>query len=146
VAEENPDWPHLAEVRDLARAVADLPDNDQFVHADARDDNFILADDGRTVLCDWNWPALGPRWIDAVDLLATAHAEGLDVDSSLRENPLTAGVPAEHVDVWLAALCGIMVEADARPVPTSSPYLGVHRRWWAAALWGWLSQRRGWDA
>lgn len=139
------DWPHLEEARALAHSYADLPDAEHLIHADARDDNFILAADGRTLICDWNWPALGPAWQDLVDLLVTAHGDGLDADALLGQHPLAAGAPAEHVDAWLAALCGYMVEADSRPVPPSSPLLGVHRRWWAAALWSWLSQRRGWS-
>jgi hypothetical protein len=145
VAEVAPDWPHLDEVRELARSYAELPDAEHLVHADARDDNFILAADGRTLLCDWNWPALGPAWGDIVDLLVTAHGDGLDADALLAAHPLSAGgVPADHVDAWLAALCGYMVESDLRPVPPSSPFLGLHRRWRAAATWSWLAQRRDW--
>jgi hypothetical protein len=145
IADDIPDWPHLDEVRELAHSYAELPDAEHLVHADARDDNFILATDGRTLICDWNWPALGPAWGDVVDLLVTAHGDGLDADALLTQHPLAAGAAADHVDAWLAALCGYMVEADSRPVPPSSPFLGVHRRWWAAATWSWLSQRRGWS-
>ena len=144
VAVHQPQWPHLEEARGLARSLTELPDADHFVHADARDDNFILAADGRTLLCDWNWPALAPRWIDAVDLLVTAHGDGLPADALLASHPLTATAAADQVDAWLAGLCGFMLEADSRPVPASSPHLGVHRRWWAAATWSWLAQRRGW--
>ena len=144
VAEQLPDWPHLSELRELARSYAELPDAGHLVHADVRDDNFIIATDGRTVLCDWNWPALGPAWGDVVDLLVTAHGDGLDADALLKAHPTAAGAHPDHVDAWLASLCGYMVEADFRPVPSSSPYLGVHRRWWAAATWSWLSRRRGW--
>ncbi len=144
VAGDEPDWPHLAELRALAHSFADLPDAEHFVHADGRDDNFLVTGDGRAVLCDWNWPGLGPRWLDVAMLLVSAHGDGADADSRLASNPLTADVPADHVDAWLAALGGFMTEADRRPVPTSSPYLGVHRRWWAAAAWSWLSLRRGW--
>jgi hypothetical protein len=145
VAQVWPEWPHLDEVRQLAHSYADLPDAEHLVHADARDDNFILATDGRTLICDWNWPALGPAWGDTVDLLVTAHGDGLDADALLAGHPVAAGADPDHVDAWLAALCGYMVEADFRPVPSSSPFLGVHRRWWAAATWSWLSQRRGWS-
>lgn len=141
-----PDWPHLDEVEELARSFGSLPDAGHVVHADARDDNFLLTDDGRTLLCDWNWPGLAPRWLDAVDLLVSARAEGLDADQLLRTHPLTADALPDHVDAWLAALCGYMVEADTRPVPATSPHLGTHRRWWAAASWSWLASRRGWRA
>lgn len=144
VAEEVPDWPHLSELRDLAHSYAELPDAEHLIHADVRDDNLILAADGRTLLCDWDWPALGPAWQDVVDLLVTAHGDGLDADALLAGQPNAAGVQADHVDAWLAAFCGYLVESDFHPVPASSPFLGVHRRWWAAATWSWLSQRRGW--
>lgn len=144
VRQHDPATPHLDELEELARSYVDLPDADHLAHSDARDDNFLLAADGRTLICDWNWPALAPGWIDAVDLLVTAHGDGLDADAWLARCPLTAELPADHVDVWLAALLGYMLAADTRPVPASSPHLGVHRRWWAAALWSWLSRRRGW--
>jgi hypothetical protein len=145
VAEAVPDWPHLSELQALARSYGELPDAEHLVHADARDDNFILTADGRALVCDWNWPALGPVWGDVVDLLVTAHGDGLDADALLDQHPLAARADPDHVDAWLAALCGYMVEADFRPVPPSSPFLGVHRRWWAAATWSWLAQRRGWE-
>ncbi len=138
-----PDWPHLDEAAALARSYADLPDL-TFVHADGRDDNFLLTPDGRALLCDWNWPGLGPVWLDAVDLLISAWGDGLDAEALLAEHPLTADAVPEHVDAFLAALCGFMKEADTRPVPASAPHLGTHRRWYAAAAWGWLAERRGW--
>jgi hypothetical protein len=141
-----PDWPHLDEVEELAQSFGSLPDAGHVVHADARDDNFLLTDDGRTLLCDWNWPGTAPRWLDAVDLLVSARADGLDADHLLRSHPLTVDAVPDHVDAWLAALCGYMVEADTRPVPATSPHLGTHRRWWAAATWSWLAARRGWQA
>lgn len=139
-----PDWPHLAEARDLAASFEDLPDAEHFVHADARDDNFILTADGRALLCDWNWPGLGPAWLDVVSLLVSVHGDGLDADALLASNPLTAGADPDHIDAWLAALCGFMLESDTRPAPSSSPHLGTHRRWYAAAAWTWLAERRGW--
>lgn len=144
VAQYDPDWPHLEELDDLAASFEDLPDAEHFVHADARDDNFLLTADGRALLCDWNWPGLGPAWLDVVSLLVSAHGDGVDADAVLAKHPLTSGVPDDHVDAWLAALCGFMVESDYRPVPPSSPHLGTHRRWWAAATWEWLADRRGW--
>jgi hypothetical protein len=144
VAGSLPDWPHLGEVRELARSFETSADAGHLVHADARDDNFLLTADRGALLCDWNWPGLGPRWLDVVTLLASAHADGLDADSLLAGDPLAAGAPADDVDAWLAALCGFMVESDTRPAPASSPHLGTHRRWWAAATWSWLAGRRGW--
>jgi aminoglycoside phosphotransferase (APT) family kinase protein len=145
VARTHPDWPHLDEVRALAASFDSFAGNDAFVHSDARDDNFIITPDGRALLCDWNWPALGPVWVDAVDLLVSAHGDGLDADAVLADHPLTRDADPDHVDSWLARLCGFMLEARDRPVPPTSPYLRVHSRWWSEATWSWLAQRRGWS-
>jgi hypothetical protein len=72
------------------------------------------------------------------------HGDGHDVTSLVAEHPLTRDVPADHLDSFVAALGGFMAEADRRPVPSTSPHLGTHRRWWAAACWSWLATRRGW--
>lgn len=141
---KQPSWPHLQEAHELAHSFQELPDAECFVHSDARDDNFILTEDSWAMLCDWNWPGLGPRWLDVVTLLVSAHADGHDADALLAKNPLSADAEDDHVDAWLAALCGFMLEGESRPVPASSPALGVHRRWWASATWSWLAQRRGW--
>ena len=144
VRAKDPDWPHLAEAATLAARLPSLEDRVGFVHADARDDNFVMAGDGTALLCDWNWPALGPVWLDAVDLMMTAHGDGLDADALVARRALTKDVDPEHIDVWLAALCGFMLVCRDRPVPPTSPYLRVHNRWWSEAAWSWLAHRRGW--
>ena len=144
VARTAPGWPHLDEVRALVARHAGDPVADAFVHSDARDDNFLLTANGSALLCDWNWPALGPAWLDAVWLLVSAHGDGLDADEVLARHPLTREADPEEVDGWLAMLCGFMLEARDRPVPPTSPYLRVHARWWSEAAWSWLAQRRGW--
>ena len=63
----------------------------------------------------------------------------------LAEHPLTRGVPAEHIDAGLAAICGYMMAARQRPVPPTSPWIRVHSNWWAEASWAWLAARRGWS-
>lgn len=138
------EWPHRDEAAELAAAYPQLPDADRFVHSDLRDDNVLLCRDGGALACDWNWPALGPDWIDLVTVLASAHGDGLEVEDELASRALTRDVPAEHVDAWLAALCGFMLSARQRPPLPTSPYLRVHASWWAEALWSWLAARRGW--
>jgi hypothetical protein len=138
------DWPHHAEAAALARSLADLPDNRHFVHADLRDDNILLTPNGRALACDWNWPALGPAWQDTVDILVAAHGDGLDADAYLATRDLTRAADPDHIDAWLAALCGFMLFARNRPGPASSPHLRTHTDWFAEAAWAWLTQRRGW--
>lgn len=140
----NPAWPHLDEAAQLAATFLEIPDQDRFVHFDARDDNFLITADGRALLCDWNWPALGPEWLDTVHLLVSAHGDGVNADALLAERRLTRDVPAEQIDAAIAGFTGFMLEAMDKPVPPSSPYLRVQGRWHAAAGWSWLCRRRGW--
>jgi hypothetical protein len=138
------EWPHRAEAAALAAGMAGLPASDRFAHSDLRDDNILFVDDGRTLACDWNWPALGPAWLDLVVLLVSAHGDGLDVEPFLARRALTREVDPEHIDTWLAALCGFMLSSRTRPVPSTSPYLRTHASWYAEAAWSWLAGRRGW--
>jgi hypothetical protein len=139
----DPAWPHREEAAALAASLASLSP-DHLVHADLRDDNILLAADGRTLACDWNWPALGSSWQDSLDLLISAHGDGVDTEAVLRSRERLATVDPDHVDAWLAGVTGFMLAASLRPVPSSSPYLRVHNRWMAEAAWSWLAQRRNW--
>lgn len=133
--------PDLAALESGWRAAAG---GQTIVHFDMRDDNVILADDGRVFVVDWNWPSVGAPWLDLVALLIGAYGDGLDVERVLAEHPLSREVPADAVDSWLAALAGVWVERSARPGPPSSPWLRTHQRWYAETTLMWLAQRRGW--
>jgi hypothetical protein len=137
------DWPHRGEAAALAGSLASLP-ADHLVHADLRDDNILLAADGRTLACDWNWPALGSSWQDSVDLLISAHGDGIDTEAVLRSRDRLAAADPDQVDAWLAGVTGFMLASSRRPVPSTSPYLRTHHRWTAEAAWSWLAERRGW--
>lgn len=136
-------WPHRDEAAALAATLATLPAR-SFVHADLRADNLLFATDGRTLACDWNWPALGAVWQDSVDLLISAHGDGLDAEEVLSRRDLTRDVDPDLIDAWLAGVAGHQLAASQRPVPPTSPYLRVHHRWTGQAAWSWLAQRRGW--
>ena len=138
------EWPHRDEAKALARAIAALPDQ-QFAHCDLRDDNILLVADGRTLACDWNWPVIGPRWLDLVDLLVSAHGDGLGVDALLATRELTKDVEPEQIDAWLAGFCGFMLARRTRPAPPTSPHLRTLTDWHAEAAWAWLAERRGWE-
>jgi hypothetical protein len=138
-----PEWPHREEAAALAASLRDRP-ADRFAHFDLRDDNILLAADGRTLACDWNWPALGTAWQDSVDLLTVAHGDGLDVEPLFADRPLLRDADPDHVDAWIAAMCGFMLSARARPTPRTSPHLRTHSTWYAEATWSLLATRRGW--
>lgn len=137
-----PDWPHLSDAASLAGALPSLGGG-ALLHCDARDDNFLITPGG-ALLCDWNWPVTGPAWFDALALLVSVHGDGEDAELALSSSLLTRMVPAEHLDIGLAALTGFMLEASDRPVPPTSPYLRAHQAWYAEAAWSWLAARRGW--
>jgi hypothetical protein len=136
-------WPHRDEAAALAASLRDLP-ADRFAHFDLRDDNILLVADGRTLACDWNWPALGTVWQDTVDLLIAAHGDGLDVAPLFARRPLLEDADPDHVDAWIAAMCGFMLSARTRPAPRTSPHLRTHMSWYAEAAWSLLATRRGW--
>lgn len=138
-----PERDHLDEAGALARAFGSIP-APALQHGDLRSDNVLIGGSG-AVACDWNWPALGPAWLDTVDLLISAHGDGLDADALLAARPLTRAVDPDAIDSWLAAYCGVMTVAATRPGRSSSPYLPRHAQWCAEASWRWLAARRGWS-
>jgi hypothetical protein len=139
-----PDLPHLEEAAALAARFADVTAGTTVVHADVRDDNVLLADDGRVLLCDWNWPLRGAAWIDTVFLLIGPRGDGLDADAALARSPLTAEVPAEHVDILLALAVGYFFRHADLPVPSASPWVRAIQHWQGEVVWEWLCERRGW--
>jgi aminoglycoside phosphotransferase (APT) family kinase protein len=139
-----PDLPHLEEAAALAAACVEVSGGTTLVHTDVRDDNVLIAGDGRAWICDWNWPVAGAAWLDTVFSLIGPRGDGLDVDAVLRERPLTRDVPEEHVDTVLALLAGYFFKQRDEPVPSASPYLRQHQSWCAEVTWGWLAERRGW--
>jgi hypothetical protein len=137
-------WPHLEEAAALAAGFADVTAGSTLVHADARDDNFVLRRDGAAYLCDWNFPLVGAAWIDTVCLLMTAYGDGVDAEALIAQRRLTRDVDPDHVDALLALLCGYFLERRDQPAPRTSPHLRDHQDWCAEVTWAWLAQRRRW--
>ncbi|WP_051551260.1 phosphotransferase [Nocardioides sp. URHA0020] len=144
-----PDLPglveHLDEAAALAGRFADVTDGTTLVHTDIRDDNLLLATDGRVLLCDWNWPVVGAAWLDTVLLMIGPRGDGLDVDAVLASSALTRDVPAESVDVLIALVTAYFLVSAAQPVPPTSPYIRDAQRWQGEVCWRWLGERRGWS-
>ncbi|GAA5148669.1 hypothetical protein GCM10023340_22830 [Nocardioides marinquilinus] len=139
------DLPHLDDAAALAAGFAGLTAGSTMVHTDVRDDNLLVRDDGRVVLCDWNWPVVGAAWIDSAMLLVGPRGDGLDVERVLATHPTFAGVPAEAVDALLALMTGYFLKSAGDPVPPTSPHMRDHQRWQGQVCWTWLAERRGWD-
>lgn len=145
VRSAHPDLANADEAAALATRFAEVTAGETVVHTDVRDDNVLLCRDGRVLLCDWNWPVAGAAWLDSVFALIGPRGDGLDVEAVLAAHPLTAGVPAEHVDIVLALVTGYFLKSADDPVPPTSPHLRDHQRWQGEVCWDWLSQRRGWS-
>lgn len=142
---DHPDWTdRVDDLADLADRRAELLSGTTLCHLDLRDDNVIIARDGRPWVCDWNFPALGPRWTDPVCLAISMDGDGLDAEALLAETGLLADEDHEAVDCLLAALTGYFLLSSVRPANPTSPYLRAHQTWYAAVTGGWLKERRGW--
>jgi len=114
------------------------------VHADLRDDNILLARDGRVLFCDWNWPFRGAAWLDLVFFLIQPWGDGHDTETIVRDSALLHGVPDEQIDIVLALLSGYFLKQRDLPVPSTSPWLREHQSFMGEAAWQWLCHRRGW--
>ena len=139
------DRPVLEELAALAARLPAVATGDALVHGDVRDDNLLLADDGRVLLCDWNWPSRGPAWVDPLVTLVGPAGDGVDVEAVVARTPALAGADPEELDVFLAALAAYFLVSGDLPVPPSSPWIRAFQRWQGEAVLRWLSQRRGWD-
>ncbi len=136
--------PYAERAADLCAAGLVGGDGSTLTHSDLRDDNVIVADDGRFWVCDWNWPMLGAPWIDTLTLLLSARGDGIDCDRLLAERPLTRDVDPDALDGFLALLTGYWLVAQHDPVPPTSPWIRRHQRWYGTVGWQWLRERRGW--
>ena len=140
-----PDLAHADEAAALAARFPEATAGTTVVHTDVRDDNILIAADGRVLMCDWNWPVTGAAWLDTLLLLIGPRGDGLDVERVLASRPLTRDVPAEHVDIVLALVAGYFLHSASQPVPPTSPHIRDAQRWQGDVVWDWLSERRGWS-
>lgn len=117
------------------------------LHNDLRPDNIILASrSGRAWICDWNYLTRGPAWADWVGLLPYARQGGLDADALLRTSALSAGLPDDAIDSWLALLAAYMVVSGSSPEVPTSLSLRAHGRFTARIMVDWVCERRKWAA
>ncbi|MGW1340764.1 aminoglycoside phosphotransferase [Kribbella sp. NPDC002412] len=135
----------LPEVISLLELAPEAFAGETATHSDLRPDNLLIDGDGACWTVDWNWLALGPRWMDWVGLLPVAQHHGIDTAAAIRSSPLTAGVPADHLDCFIAAVAAYMMKnADAPPPFGCTPALREHQRFYAWTFLDWLAVRREW--
>lgn len=152
-AEEFGDWPALwdqidhpraGDLKALADRFKEVVGGETLVHTDIRDDNILILDSGRAVLCDWNWPVVGAAWLDSLFLLIGPRGDGLDVEAHIAAHPLLSAVPAGDIDVVLALVLAYFTVSAAQPVPSTSPYIRQAQAWQRNVIDDWLAERRGW--
>jgi hypothetical protein len=134
----------LPELDDLVQLAPEAFAGETATHGDLRPDNLLIAgDDCWTV--DWNWLSLGPRWMDWVGLLPVVQHHGIDTAPAIRHSPLTAGVPADHLDSFVGVVAAYMMKnADAPPPLGCTQAVRDHQRFYAWTFLDWLAVRRGW--
>jgi hypothetical protein len=135
----------LPELADLIQLAPEAFAGESATHSDLRPDNMLIDAAGTCWTFDWNWLALGPRWMDWVGLLPVAQHQGIDTTAAIQSSPLTDGVPADHLDCFVAAVAAyMMTNADAPPPFGCTPALREHQRFYAWTFLEWLAVRRGW--
>ena len=112
------------------------------VHMDLRDDNVLISDAGEVWFVDWNWPVIGPPWVDPVCILLSARGDGLDVEALIAAHPVLRDVPPRAIDCLLAVLWSFWSAAQHESVPAGSPHLRDHQRWYCEVTGSWLAERR----
>lgn len=117
---------------------------DQHVHGSAYQPHHFLLESTESVLVDWADAAIGPSWVDAVDILIGATADGQVSLTTHLMHPLFDGVPADHIDAWLASRLGFFVDRVRKPLGSAAPQLNQVFAWYAGATYSWLAKRRGW--
>jgi hypothetical protein len=135
----------LPELADLMAAVPEALTGGAAAHTDLRPDNLLIDTVGACWTVDWNWLALGPRWLDWVGLLPVAQHHGIDTFAAIRTSPLTADVPAEQLDCFVAVIASYMLKNPEKPPPPGcTPAIREHQRFYAWTFLDWLATRRGW--
>jgi hypothetical protein len=135
----------LPELADLVQLAPESFAGEAATHGDLRPDNLLLDATGTCWTVDWNWLALGPRWMDWVGLLPVAQHQGIDTAAAIHSSPLTADVPPEYLDCFAGVIAAYMMRnADAPPPLGCTPALREHQRFYAWTFLDWLAVRRGW--
>ena len=135
----------LRDLQDLADLFPTALQGNSAMHTDLRPDNLLIDATNQCWSVDWNWLSLGPAWFDWLCLLPLAHRDGIDTFAAIKASPLTAGVPADHLDSAIAILALYFLNRlDAPPPPGCTPELRRHQRLYAWTFLDWLAVRRDW--
>jgi hypothetical protein len=105
---------------------------DSLLHLDVRSDNLCLRD-GRAVLIDWNWAAIGNPAFDVAAWLPSLHAEG---------GPSPEGIMPDGV-AFAAMLAGFFADRASQPPIPGAPRVRPLQLVQARAALGWTVRSMG---
>jgi hypothetical protein len=135
------DEPFLREVERLSGRGEWWLVGEAVVHMDLLDHNILIDRTNEVWFVDWNWPAMGPAWVDLVCVLISARGDGVDTDALLADHPLSRHLDPEAVDCLLALLWSFWEAGRNRDMIESSPHLRNQQLWYADATQAWLRAR-----
>lgn len=118
-----------------ARGLAALADGDTLTHGDIRSDNMLVRPDGRIVIVDWPWAAVGPQWLDRMLLAVNVAVHDGDADR------IVADLDQHLVTDVLAGLAGMFRDGYRKPPPPGVPTLRAFMKFQCEGMLRWLRTR-----
>ena len=129
---------------DLELGTEPIRNSNQVLHCDARDDNALLADDGRIFFVDWANACVGAPLIDAVGAVpALAIRFGASVSDLVGASRIIAEADPELVTATVAALAGYFAYGSTLPAPDNMPTVRAFQRAQAVPMLEWLNELVG---
>jgi hypothetical protein len=119
-----------------ARGLAALQAGDTLTHGDIRSDNMLVRPDGRIVIVDWPWGAVGPAWLDRMLLAVNIAVHDGDADR------IVADLDPHLVTDVLAGLAGMFRDGYRQPPPPGVPTLRAFMKFQCAGMLRWLRARQ----
>jgi aminoglycoside phosphotransferase (APT) family kinase protein len=127
---------HLGALRAAsAHGFASLAAGETLAHCDIRADNLLVRADGRILIVDWPWAAIGPAWLDTVQLAINVIVHGGD------PGRLLADVDPDAATGVVAGFTGYFHHRSRMPPPPGLPTVRAFQRFQGDALIPWLRTR-----
>ncbi|HVF31598.1 MAG TPA: hypothetical protein VM933_01065 [Acidimicrobiales bacterium] len=139
------DWTlrHLGRLAEVESAWPAATAGEALVHSDVRDDNVVLADDGRVLLVDWAHSFVGADWLDLAFALPSIElAGGPSCEDLVARSRRLRRADPEALTVVAVALLGFFTNQARHAPPPGAPAVRafqeaqrrVTRRWVEARL------------
>ncbi|MEU8237499.1 phosphotransferase [Actinoplanes missouriensis] len=114
------------------RGLAAISEGETLTHCDIRADNLLVRPDGRIIVVDWPWGAVGPAWLDTVLLSINVLVHGGDASRLLTDVDQDSAVGV------IAGFTGYFQWWCRQPPPPGLPTVRAFQRFQGDALIPWL--------